>query len=70
MLSKLTVVNNSDSAAGSLRAEISAANNGDTIRFAPALAGQTITLTSGELAVGADSCAQPASVRHADVWLG
>src|SRR4051794_33323571 len=45
----LTVTNNLDSGAGSLRAEIARANSKDTIVFAPALAGKTITLTSGEL---------------------
>jgi hypothetical protein len=46
-----TVTNNLDSGAGSLRAEIAAANPGDTIAFAPGLDGQTIRLTSGELTV-------------------
>src|SRR5262249_9706397 len=49
LLSTLTVLNNSDSGPGSLRAEIAAAQSGDTIRFAGKLAGQTITLTGGEL---------------------
>jgi hypothetical protein len=49
MPSTLTVLNNLDSGAGSLRAEIAAANTGDTIVFAPSLSGQTITLTSGVL---------------------
>jgi hypothetical protein len=49
--STLTVLNNLDSGAGSLRAEIGAAKNGDTIVFAPSLNGQTITLTSGELLI-------------------
>src|SRR5713101_4521482 len=48
--STLTVLNNLDSGAGSLRNTIKDANSGDTIVFAPSLAGQTITLTSGELA--------------------
>jgi hypothetical protein len=47
--STLTVLNNLDSGAGSLRAEIAAAKKGDSIVFAPSLNGQTITLTSGEL---------------------
>ena len=51
MLSTLTVLNNLDSGAGSLRAEIAAAHNGDTIVFAPSLDGQTITLTKGELLI-------------------
>src|SRR6516162_7434152 len=40
-----------DGSAGTLRAEIAAAVSGDTINFDPSLAGQTITLTSGELAI-------------------
>jgi len=47
--STLTVTSAADSGAGSLRADIAAAQPGDTIAFAPNLAGQTITLTSGEL---------------------
>src|SRR5579872_6472508 len=49
--STLTVLNNLDSGPGSLRAEIAAAHSGDTIQFASTLKGQTITLTSGELAI-------------------
>ncbi len=49
--STLTVTNNLDSGAGSLRADIAAAKSGDTIVFAPSLVGQTITLTSGELSI-------------------
>ena len=52
--STLTVTNNLDTGVagdGSLRGEIAAANNGDTINFAPSLLDQTITLTSGELAI-------------------
>ena len=47
-----TVTTNADSGAGSLRqalADASAAAGADTIAFDPALSGQTITLTSGEL---------------------
>lgn len=47
-----TVVNTNDSGAGSLRQAVFVANNagsGTTITFAPALSGQTITLTSGQL---------------------
>jgi hypothetical protein len=47
--STLTVTSAADSGPGSLRAEIAAAKNNDTIVFAPSLNGQTITLTSGEL---------------------
>jgi len=49
--STLTVLNNLDAGAGSLRAAISAASSGDTVNFDPSLNGQTITLTSGELVV-------------------
>jgi hypothetical protein len=50
--STLTVTNNLDTgAAGTLRAEIAAAASGDTIVFAPSLAGQTITLAYRELAI-------------------
>ena len=47
----LTVINPNDSGPGSLRDAISAAAPGDKINFAPALNGQTITLTSGELLI-------------------
>jgi hypothetical protein len=51
LLSTLTVTNTNDSGAGSLRAEIAAARNGDTIVFASSLNRQTINLTSGELVI-------------------
>jgi predicted outer membrane repeat protein len=51
LLSSLTVTNNLDSGPGSLRAEIAAAQGGDTIHFAGKLTGQTITLTSGLLEI-------------------
>src|SRR5437763_8251772 len=65
MFSTWTVTSNQDSGAGSLRAEIAAAQSGDTIVFADVLSSSsskphghgtttstpgTITLTSGELA--------------------
>src|SRR6516165_7103032 len=49
--STLTVLNNLDSGAGSLRDAIKNAGSGDTIVFASSLNGQTITLTSGGLAI-------------------
>jgi hypothetical protein len=50
--STLTVTNNLvTGGAGTLRAEIAAAASGDTIVFAPSLAGQTITLAYRELAI-------------------
>ena len=45
----ITVTNLYDSGAGSLRQAILDANSGDTIDFAPNLAGGTLVLTSGEL---------------------
>jgi hypothetical protein len=50
----LTVTNTQDSGAGSLRDSITAAANGDVIQFGPALNGQTITLTSGEIVIAKD----------------
>src|SRR6516165_1256760 len=51
VLSTWTVTNPADSGDGSLRAVIAAAQSGDQILFDPSLQGQTITLTSGELAI-------------------
>jgi hypothetical protein len=51
VLAILTVTIIADSGPGSLREAIATAQAGDTIQFAPALANQTITLTSGELNV-------------------
>jgi hypothetical protein len=51
VLSTLTVLNTLDRGAGSLRDAIKAARSGDTILFDSSLSGQTITLTSGELAI-------------------
>jgi predicted outer membrane repeat protein len=45
------VLNALDNGAGSLRAAITSAKSGDTIVFAPSLDGETITLTSDELAI-------------------
>src|SRR4051794_22184790 len=50
-LSTLTVLNNHDAGAGSLRDAIAHARDGDTIVFDPGLNGQTIALTSDELAI-------------------
>src|SRR5262245_11155961 len=49
--STLTVLNNLDKGAGSLRDAITNAKSGDTIVFAPSLDGQTITLTSDQLTI-------------------
>jgi hypothetical protein len=49
VLSTLTVLNNLDKGPGSLRDTITNSKDGDTIVFAPGLAGQTITLTSDQL---------------------
>jgi hypothetical protein len=51
VLSTLTVTNTLDSGKGSLRYEIAHANKNATIAFDPSLDGQTITLTSDELAI-------------------
>ncbi|WP_026600982.1 autotransporter-associated beta strand repeat-containing protein [Methylomonas sp. 11b] len=48
-LATVTVINNNDSGAGSLRAAIGSASSGDTITFN---AGMTITLSSGQLSIG------------------
>jgi len=47
----IPVTNTADAGPGSLRDAIAGAPTGSTITFDPAIAGQTITLTSGELAV-------------------
>src|SRR5579864_3395962 len=49
--STLTVLNILDKGAGSLRDAITNAKSGDTIVFAPSLNGQTITLTSDQVAI-------------------
>jgi hypothetical protein len=51
VLSTLMVTSFADSGDGSLRAMIAAAQSGDQIVFDQSLQGQTITLTSGELAL-------------------
>src|SRR6516165_5841274 len=51
VLSTWTVTSPADSGDGSLRAMIAAARDGDQIVFDPGLHGQTITLTSGQLAL-------------------
>ena len=45
------VTNTADAGVGSLRTAIATAAAGDTIAFAPTLAGQTIGLTSGQIAI-------------------
>ena len=54
LLSTLTVLNNADSGAGSLRDTVAAAQSGDTIVFDPSLMNETITLSSGPLAVSSN----------------
>src|SRR4051794_28696763 len=49
--STLTVLNNHDGGAGSLRHVIARAQDGDTVVFAPALTGQTIALTSDQIEI-------------------
>ncbi len=51
LLATLTVLNNADSGAGSLRDTIATATSGDRIVFDSSLRGQTIVLTGGELAI-------------------
>jgi hypothetical protein len=48
--STLMVTNANDSGNGSLRGQIAAASDGDTIKFSGGLKDKTITLTSGEIA--------------------
>jgi hypothetical protein len=63
----LTVTSTNDSGSGSLRQTIAAAGSGDTIVFANTLAGRTIYLVSGALAVGTsltiDASALPGGIR-------
>src|SRR5438067_2215696 len=47
----IIVTTTADNGSGSLRDTLAAANHGDTVQFDPALTGQTIFLTSGELAI-------------------
>jgi hypothetical protein len=67
--STLTVLNNLDSGAGSLRAEIAAANSGDTIQFAPSLSGQTIMLLNSELVINKNLTIQGPSAPNAPVTI-
>src|SRR5262249_20239756 len=54
VLSTWTVTSPADSGGGSLRAVIADAQSGDQIVFDQSLQGQTITLTSGQLAITTD----------------
>ncbi|SRR6266566_7182877 len=47
----ITVINTNDSGPGSLRQALADANDRDIINFDPSLNGQTISLTSDELAI-------------------
>ena len=53
-LNTITVTNNNNDGPGSLRQAIASAAAGDTIKFAPSLAREKITLTSGELFIKND----------------
>ena len=50
----LIVTNSNDSGSGSLRAAVASASGGVTVTFSPSVAGQTITLTTGEIVIGDD----------------
>ena len=63
------VTTNADAGAGSLRAAITAANDGDTITFAAGLSGQTISLASNlseitvnNLTIDASALASPVTI--------
>jgi hypothetical protein len=66
--STLTVTNNLDSGPGSLRAEVAAAQGGDTIDLS-GLSGQTIALTSGELVLNQSLTLQGPSAPQAPVTI-
>ena len=53
-MATITVTSTNDSGAGSLREAIATAASGDTIIFDSSLAGQTITLTTGQLEIDKD----------------
>lgn len=53
-MSTITVTTTADNGNGSLRNAIAIAKSGDTIQFTKGLAGKTITLTSGQLALNKD----------------
>jgi hypothetical protein len=67
--STLTVLNTNDSGPGSLRAEIAAAQSGDTIQFAPSLSGQTIMLLHSELVINKNLTIQGPSAPNAPVTV-
>ena len=50
------VTSNADSGAGSLRDAIACVAPGDTVTFSPSLTGQTIVLTTTEIAADAHQC--------------
>src|SRR5262249_2262853 len=64
----LTVTSTSDSGAGSLRAAIFAAENGNVIQFDPALNGQTITLITAELLIDKDITISGPGSELLSVW--
>jgi hypothetical protein len=63
----LTVMNNANDGAGSLRAILGGAHDGDTITFAQSLNNRTITLTTAELAVNASVNIQGLGASHLTV---
>jgi hypothetical protein len=70
VLSTLAVTSAADSGTYTLRAEIAAARDGDTIVFDPNLNGQTIHLTGGELAIGVGLTIQGPGAGLLDVDAG
>jgi hypothetical protein len=64
VLSVLTVTTNADGGTGSLRAAIAAAHGGDTIVFDRSLAHETITLSSGPLAVSSNLTIHGLGAKH------
>jgi hypothetical protein len=67
--STLTVTTTADSGPGSLRADIAAAQAGDTIVFDPGLDGQTIALATGELVLNKNLTIQGPGAPQAPVTI-
>jgi hypothetical protein len=65
----LTVTTTADSGPGSLRADVAAAQSGDSITFASSLAGQTIALESGQLVINKSLTIQGPSAAQSPVTI-